>query len=67
MPELIDVVSAVRLLDVSRSTFWRFRVRRKIRALPGRKFALDDILRGLDEERGLSGREAKTDNFGGGL
>ena len=67
IPQLLTITKAAKLLGVSRCTFWRFRVRRGIRLLPGRKVALDDLMRSINAELGITSQHEPVNARSAGL
>jgi len=48
---LVPIESACAQLGLSRSTFWRFRKRHRIKVLPGHRIYIDDIVEAFEAER----------------
>ena len=55
--ELISLEEAERQIGLSRTAFWRFRKRHRVRVLPGRRVNVDDIIDAFTAERGGKRRQ----------
>lgn len=51
----VSLSAGAAILNVSRSTFWRFRRKHRIAVLTGRQIATEDVFRGVQEERKAAG------------
>lgn len=50
-PTLLRLEPAAVLIGVSRTSFWRFRRKHKIRLVVGRRVSVEDIRRALEQEQ----------------